>query len=123
MTKRTFFKIIVALVASIMRPNPAAQAQTAAAVPVRVRLSADRPEYVAMIDAEIAPLIMALQSAGIYTQSCCSGHGKMDGYILLADGGLTVWKERTAQSAYDRYYSEFERMARTFDNLNRGNRK
>lgn len=43
------------------------------------------------IDACIAPIIDALNQAGIYTASCCCGHGKGEGSIVLHDGRkLTV---------------------------------
>lgn len=38
------------------------------------------------IDRCLAPLVQALNDAGIYTASCCCGHGKYDGYIILQDG-------------------------------------
>jgi hypothetical protein len=38
------------------------------------------------IDACIADLIAALQRSGLYTRSCCCGHGKYDGHIELCDG-------------------------------------
>jgi len=38
------------------------------------------------IDACIAPIVQALNDAGIYTANCCCGHGKEDGSIHLHDG-------------------------------------
>jgi hypothetical protein len=38
------------------------------------------------VDRCIAPIVAALNSAGIYTAGCCCGHGKMDGDIHLHDG-------------------------------------
>lgn len=38
------------------------------------------------IDACIAPLVAALNAAGLYTVNCCCGHGKADGLIILWDG-------------------------------------
>lgn len=38
------------------------------------------------VDACIAPLVNALNSAGILTASSCCGHGKQPGSILLQDG-------------------------------------
>lgn len=38
------------------------------------------------IDACIAPLVNALNAAGIYTANCCCGHGQAPGWILLHDG-------------------------------------
>jgi hypothetical protein len=48
------------------------------------------------IDACIAPIINALNNAGIYTANCCCGHGKYDSTILLHDGRLLlIRKKRT----------------------------
>lgn len=38
------------------------------------------------VDACIAPIVDALNRAGIYTDNCCCGHGKCDGIISLHDG-------------------------------------
>lgn len=38
------------------------------------------------VDACIAPIINALNAAGIYTANCCCGHGKAPGWIALHDG-------------------------------------
>jgi hypothetical protein len=38
------------------------------------------------IDFCIAPIVQALNDAGIYTAGCCCGHGEMDGNIILHDG-------------------------------------
>jgi hypothetical protein len=38
------------------------------------------------IDACIAGIVSALNDAGILTASCCCGHGKRQGSILLQDG-------------------------------------
>lgn len=38
------------------------------------------------VDACIAPLVNALNQAGIETRGCCCGHGWADGSILLQDG-------------------------------------
>lgn len=38
------------------------------------------------IDACIAPIVRALTEAGIYTSSCCCGHGREEGEIRLHDG-------------------------------------
>ena len=44
------------------------------------------------MDACIAPIIQALNDANIYTASCCCGHGKQDGSILLHDGRELIIK-------------------------------
>lgn len=38
------------------------------------------------VDACLAPMIQALNDAGIYTTNCCCGHGKSNGKIYLHDG-------------------------------------
>ncbi len=38
------------------------------------------------VDACIAPLVQALNDAGIETTGSCCGHGKGDGSITLGDG-------------------------------------
>ena len=40
------------------------------------------------VDACIAPIVQALNQAGIYTASSCCGHGKVPGSILLHDGRI-----------------------------------
>ena len=48
------------------------------------------------IDSCIAPLVKALQDAGIDMLGSCCGHGQRDGSILLADGReLIVRKQGT----------------------------
>jgi hypothetical protein len=44
------------------------------------------------IDSCIAPIVKALNDAGIYTANSCCGHGKTDGSILLHDGRELVIK-------------------------------
>lgn len=38
------------------------------------------------IDRCIAPIVQALNDAGVYTANCCCGHGEAEGTILLHDG-------------------------------------
>ena len=38
------------------------------------------------VDRCIAPVVQALNDAGIYTSGCCCGHGEREGSILLHDG-------------------------------------
>lgn len=57
-------------------------------VPIPAHLSytgEERWDYKA-VDSCIAPIVNALNNAGIYTSSCCCGHGKSDGIISLQDG-------------------------------------
>ena len=49
------------------------------------------------VDACIAPIVKALNDAGIYTASCCCGHGKSDGIILLHDGRALVIPSPTVE--------------------------
>lgn len=54
------------------------------------------------IDACIAPLVTALNSAGIYTRYCCCGHGRLDGKIYLHDGRtLVIRKNNNEQNEKD----------------------
>ena len=46
------------------------------------------------VDSCIAPIVQALNDAGIYTASCCCGHGKADGSILLHDGREIIIKNK-----------------------------
>lgn len=45
------------------------------------------------IDSCLVPLINALNNAGIYTASCCCGHGKSDGSVILHDGRTLVIRD------------------------------
>ena len=38
------------------------------------------------IDACLAPIVEALNDAGIFTAACCCGHGQYEGSIILQDG-------------------------------------
>lgn len=40
------------------------------------------------VDSCIAPIVQALNDAGIYTSGCCCGHGKEEGTIFLHDGRI-----------------------------------
>lgn len=42
------------------------------------------------VDACIAPLVDALNQAGIYTAGCCCGHEKAEGNIILHDGRILI---------------------------------
>ena len=52
------------------------------------------------IDSCLADIVQALNGAGIYTEECCCGHGKSDGYLALHDGrvflipkdGILYWQ-------------------------------
>lgn len=45
------------------------------------------------IDACIAPIVKALQDAGIDMRSSCCGHGQCDGEIVLADGRVLAVRQ------------------------------
>jgi len=74
-------------------------------IPVQVKIPADlaaegREKWKeAPIDACIAPLVAALQVAGIDMRGSCCGHGRGDGHIDLQDGrGLLILSpERNAE--------------------------
>ena len=42
------------------------------------------------VDACLADIVQALNNFGIETLSCCCGHGKTDGEIMLTDGRTLV---------------------------------
>jgi len=42
------------------------------------------------VDSCIAPIVRALNDAGIYTSGCCCGHGEMRGSIGLHDGRFLI---------------------------------
>lgn len=46
------------------------------------------------IDACIAPIVKALNKAGIKTRACCCGHGRHEGNIVLEDGRTLIIKEK-----------------------------
>jgi len=61
-------------------------------VPVPAWLSADgrRRVRTKAVDECIAPIVMALNAAGIDTIGSCCGHGQRDGEILLEDGRTLI---------------------------------
>jgi len=68
-------------------------------VGVRVKIPADLSHTnkvlwkVAGIDYCIAPIVEALQKAGIDMRGSCCGHGENDGNILLQDGRVLIIKQ------------------------------
>lgn len=46
------------------------------------------------VDSCIAPIVEALNTAGIYTAGCCCGHGENSGSIILHDGREIVINKR-----------------------------
>ena len=65
---------------------------------VRVKIPADlsstgRTKWkFAQVDKCIAPIVRALQQAGIDMRGSCCGHGEVDGDIHLQDGRVLVLK-------------------------------
>lgn len=51
------------------------------------------------VDACIAPIVDALNAAGIYTANSCCGHGKSPGRIALHDGRELVIVQREESEA------------------------
>ena len=47
------------------------------------------------VDACIAPIVQALNDAGIYTANSCCGHGKSDGSIVLHDGRELIIRDKS----------------------------
>ena len=70
-------------------------------VPIPVELSHSGELYWKMMDIDscIAPIVAALNRAGIYTASSCCGHGKSLGHIWLQDGrALIILNDATKES-------------------------
>lgn len=61
-------------------------------VPIPAKLSHSGAARVDVkpVDACIAPIVAALNSAGVLTAGSCCGHGKAPGEILLHDGRRVV---------------------------------
>jgi len=56
------------------------------------------------IDRCIAPLVSALNKAGLYTRGACCGHGKLPPSVILDDDTFVVLMDRkTALEFFDRY--------------------
>jgi len=55
------------------------------------------------VDACIAPIIIALNGAGVLTAGSCCGHGEKPGSIALQDGReLEVWPQGQHESYHER---------------------
>lgn len=73
---------------------------------VRVRIPADlagggRAKWKRMkIDACIAPLVRALQEAGVNMRGSCCGHGRGRGDIHLQDGRMLLILDKKAAMRY-----------------------
>lgn len=70
-------------------------------IPADLSCTGKSYKKVARIDKCIAPLVRALNKAGIGTRSSCCGHGKRDGHISLQDGHILIVKHNA-----DRYLAE-----------------
>ncbi len=71
----------------------------------------------AQIDECIAPLIEALQIAGIDMRGSCCGHGKMDGDIHLQDGRVLVIKNNADEYFDQRWIDLSEYIQAKFDTI------
>ncbi len=67
-------------------------------IPAESSYTGEERQAVKPIDACIAPIVEALNVAGILTRSCCCGHGKADGWICLHDGRELVIRQNTRSS-------------------------
>jgi hypothetical protein len=78
--------------AGLSKPHKGRKCPCRKTIPVRVKIPADlshtRRAYrkAVGIDPCIAPLVKALQVAGIDMRGSCCGHGRAVGEIVLADG-------------------------------------
>jgi len=79
-------------------------------VPIPSELSAtgkfrwvDKP-----VDRCIAPIVQALNDAGIYTSGCCCGHGKNNGSIILQDGRVLIIERRGMMGKLEENLKETE---------------
>jgi hypothetical protein len=63
-----------------------------------------------LIDACIAPIVQALNDAGIATATSCCGHGQGDGFIMLKNNRLLIISPDGVDSR-SRYFRDFEPMA------------
>ena len=55
-------------------------------VPAHLSYTGEDRVDVVKVDKCIAPIVRALNEAGVRTNGSCCGHGKEDGYIQLYDG-------------------------------------
>lgn len=55
-------------------------------IPAELSHTGQARQKVVGIDSCIAPIVKALNDAGVTTVACCCGHGKAPGSIILADG-------------------------------------
>lgn len=55
-------------------------------IPAHFSRTGQSQQKVVAIDSCIAPIVKALNEAGVTTVACCCGHGKRPGMISLADG-------------------------------------
>lgn len=61
------------------------------------------------VDRCVAPIVKALNDGGVVTAMACCGHGKHEGFILLADGRVlavlpqSAFKERGYQKVAEMF--------------------
>lgn len=81
-------------------------------IPARLSHTGHERTGPAPIDACIAPLVEALNAAGVVTDASCCGHGRGAGSIILRDGReLTIWDDSSEAEAAWRHVS-LERLRR-----------
>ena len=64
-------------------------------IPAHLSHTGQERKAVKGIDACIAPLVSALNAAGVETVASCCGHGKSQGYITLANGQDIILPQRS----------------------------
>lgn len=87
---------------------------------VRVKIPADlsstgkRKWEFCEVDSCIAPLVKALQKAGIGTIGSCCGHGEWEGYILLEDERRLLILDEKTNKAYEKHHRMRGTSIKTF---------
>lgn len=62
-------------------------------IPAELSYTGEERKAVKKIDKCIAPIVRALEQAGIKMSASCCGHGKVDGRIDLQDGRILIIKQ------------------------------
>ena len=62
-------------------------------IPPKLSCTGEAHKKIVQIDACIAPLVKTLNNAGFVTISCCCGHDKANGSIMLANGMELIIKK------------------------------
>jgi hypothetical protein len=74
-------------------------------IPARLSHTGKDEAKLADIDECIAPLVRALNAAGLVTVASCCGHGKQPGSIVLEDGSEIKLCTFDQASRIDKYFS------------------